>query len=505
MSARALAAVLLLAAPLAASAAPATATAEIPARPQDVKFKELKYDAPNRNDYRHVLSNGVVVYIVEDHGLPLVDVTVTARGGDYMDPAGKLGLSGIVADQMRSGGAGDMDAAKFDEELDFRAVEMAIGSGPRESTASVNVLSKDLDAGLDLLFAAMKSPRFQQDRIDLYKTQAKQNLEHRNDSTTSIENREWKRLIYGPEHFEALQPTTTTLDAITRDDMVAFQKKVWNPSNFIVAVSGDVKAADALAKLESRFKGWAKGDASPPAPKPGKDPEGGIWIVDKPDVNQSRVSFGHLATTYDDPRLPTLDVMNEILGGGGFTSYLVQRIRSDEGLAYSTGSVVGSGREYPKSFRALFQSKNQSVARALSIGIEQLERLRKEPPPAEALDTNKQGIVQAFPQRFSSAQAKAAIFVDDELIGRPADFWATYRDKIKAVTAADVQKTASEFLHPDKLTILVVGKREEVMAGEADHPDFTLQKLAGTKGVRDIPLPDPGTLVYPPVKPPAGT
>lgn len=491
---------------LSLAALPLSAAAEIPAHPNDLKYQPLAYEAPNRERFRHVLGNGVPVYVVEDHGLPLVEVTVTARGGSYLDPAGKEGLAGFTADQMRSGGAGDLDADAFDQKADFLAVDVGVSAGPRESTARVNSLSKDLDAALDLLFLALKRPRFQQDRMDLYRTQVKQALEHRNDDTSDIELREWKRLIYG-DHFEARQATTTALDSITRDDLVAFHGKVWSPANLIIAVTGDVKTADALARLEKRFAGWSQGARVPDPPKPTHVPPVGVFVVDKPDVPQTRVSVGHLATTWDDPRRPSLEVMNEILGGGGFTSRIVKRVRSDEGLAYSAGSVIGFGRTYPQSFRVGFQSENKSVARAVDIVLAELDRIRKEDVGAGELDIARSAIVESFPQRFATASAKAAVFVDDELTGRPADYWQKYRGQIQAVNAASLREAAQQFLHPDKLTILAVGKVDDVLRGDPDHVDHSLAKTAGATAILAIPLPEPGTLKYPhppqPVSPPA--
>lgn len=477
--------------------APESASAAIPRHPNELKFKPLDYDAPKRDQYRHQLSNGVTVYVVEDSALPLVNVNVTVRGGEYLEPADKAGLSSITANQMRSGGAGSMDADAFDQAVDFLALNFGIGSGPRESSASVNTLAKDLDKAMDLLFAAMRSPRFQQDRIDLYKSQVKQALERRNDSTPGIEQREWRRLMYGTDTFESRQSTTTSIDAITREDMVAFHAKVWHPGNMIVAVSGDVKTAAVLAGLEKRFSGWAAGPKSPEVPAPAHEPEPGVFLINKEDVNQTRVSIGHRSVKWDDPRWASLEVMNEILGGGGFTSRITRRVRSDEGLAYSAGSGLGFGRTYPSSFRVVFQSKNMSVAQAVDLSLQEIDRIRKEPVTQEELDTAKNAFIETFPQRFSSAQEKAGVFVDDELTGRPADYWDKWRPAIRAVDAAAVQQAAQTFLQPDKLVILGVGNVNEVLTGNPDKPDHSLSKTAAATGVKQIPLPDAATLKYP--------
>jgi zinc protease len=390
-----------------------------------------------------------------------------------------------------------MDADALDQAADFLAVNFGISSGPKESSASINGLSKDLDKALDLLFTAMKSPRFQQDRIDLYKTQTRQGLERRNDSTTTIEQREWRRLLYGTDTFESRQPSTTSVDAIKRDDLVAFHDKVWVPANMIVAVSGDVKADAVIAALEKRFSGWAVGTKSPEVPVPTHVAEPGVFVVNKNDVNQTRVSIGHRSVTWNDPRWASLEIMNEILGGGGFTSRITKSVRSDKGLAYSAGSGIGFGRTYPMTFRVVFQSKNQSVAEAVDASLAEIDRIRKEPVTQAELDTAKNSFVESFPQRFSSAQEKASTFVDDELTGRPANWWEQYRPAIQSVTADSVHQAAQSFLQPDKLTILVVGKVDDVMKGDADKPDHQLARTAAATGIKEIPLPDPASLAYP--------
>ncbi|MEM7248384.1 MAG: insulinase family protein, partial [Acidobacteriota bacterium] len=252
-----------------------------------------------------------------------------------------------------------------------------------------------------------------------------------------------------------------------------------------------------LPALEQRMAGWNVGAPLPAVPAPPSESPTGVFVVNKEDVNQTRVRMGHRSVTWDHPDARAIQVMNDILGGGGFTSRITKRVRSDEGLAYSAGSGYGFGRDYPRTFVAVFQSKNESVAHALTILGEEIRRIQAEPVSEEELTTSINGFVDSFPSNFSSAGAKAGTFVSDEIRGRPLDYWKTYRDKLRAVTAADVQRVAQQHLHPDKVTVLVVGKVDEVMAGDPDKPEYQLENIAGPNGIMEIALPEPATLAYP--------
>lgn len=494
---RALATVAAATALVVAAAAPAPA--QVPAHPRELKFEPLAFTPPEAAKHRRVLKNKVPAYMVEDHDLPLVTVTVLVRAGSYLDPKGKEGLASAVGSQMRAGGAGARSAEQFDEEADFLAVNLMAGLGPTSGSASANFLAKDTDQALDLLFDMLRRPAFQQDRFDLYKTQALQNLERRNDNTAGIEAREWGRLMYGADHFWTLPVTKASVEAMTREDLVAFHQQWFHPGNFIVAVSGDFKPEEIAAKLEQRMAGWTApaGAKVPPVPKPAHVPAAGVYMVDKPDVNQGRVSLGHLGIERNNPDQYAIELMNDVLGGSGFTSRITNRVRSDEGLAYSAGSGFGVGTYYPGVFRAAFQSKSETVAQATQIVLDEIERIRKEPVSEEELQTVKNSAIEVFPRQFSSASATAGIFASDELTGRDPNYWRTYRDRIRAVTVADVQRVAQKYLHPDKLVILAVGNVEAMLKGSADKPQYAIEKLPGGKAVTRIPLPDPATMVYP--------
>ncbi len=480
------------------SLSPFAQTQQIPAHPRDLKYTTLNYTPPKREQYRHVLSNGAVAYLVEDHDLPLVNVSALVRTGGYLDPDDKKGLASLTGSQMRAGGTTSKKAEEFDEAADFLAANISSSIVPLQGNAGLNLLSKDIDQGLALFFDMLKNPGFQEDRITLAKSQLLQAMERRNDRTDAIEGREWARLMYGPDFFSAKESTRASIEGITRDDLIAFHKRYFQPAGLIFAISGDFNTKEMVAKLEAAMKGWpANKEAVPPVPKQTHVPVAGVYAVHKADVNQGRVSIGHMGAMRDNPDIYALTIMNDILGGGGFTSRITSRVRSDEGLAYSAGSNFGFGVYNPGVFRAAFQSKNPTTSQAIDIVMEEINRVRTTKVSAEELETAKNYLVEVFPRNFATAAQVAGIFAQDEFTKRPADYWTTYRDRIRAVTADEVHRVAQKYLQPEKLVVLVVGNIDEIAKGNPDKPQHSLLKIAKDGQIRRIPLPDPLTMVYP--------
>ncbi len=473
-------------------------TQQIPAHPRDLKYTTLNYTPPKREQYRHVLSNGVVAYLVEDHDLPLVNVSTLIRTGAYLDPVGKEGLASLTGTQIRSGGTTSKKAEEFDEAVDFLAANISSSIVPLQGSATLNLLAKDVDQGLALFFDMLRNPGFQEDRIKLAKSQLLQAMERRNDRTDAIEGREWARLMYGPDFYSAKESTKASIEGITREDLIAFHKRYYQPAGFVLAISGDFNTKDMLAKLEAAMKGWpANKEAVPPVPKQTHVPVAGIYVVNKADVNQGRVSIGHMGAMRDNPDAYALTIMNDILGGGAFTSRITSRVRSDEGLAYSASSSFGLGTYNPGVFRAVFQSKNTTTSQAIDIVLEEIARVRTAKVSAEELETAKNSQIEVFPRNFATAGQVAGIFAQDEFTKRSPDYWTTYRDRMRAVTVDDVQRVAQKYLQPDKLVVLVVGNIDEITKGNPDKPQHSLVKIAKDGQIRRIPLPDPLTMVYP--------
>ncbi|MBP7146658.1 MAG: insulinase family protein [Acidobacteria bacterium] len=487
----------LLCAPCALAEAPRAG--EIPAHPRELKYGELRFNVPDAAKYRFALKSGVVAYVAEDHNLPLVNIDLFVRAGAFLEPAEKTGLAGLTGTMMRKGGAGELNAEQFDERADFLAAQISSSGGATQSSAGLDCISPVLDDALNLFFDMLRRPRFQEDRLAIEKDQIVEAMKQRNDDADSILSREWSWLMYGPEHVAAREQTKKQLEGIGREDLLSFHKSYWRPENIVVAVSGDVDTKKILAELDRRFADWAreaKGPkvAWPPqqAPRPAAP---GVYHVEK-DIPQGKVSIGHLATQWDkdyaNPDNFALMVTNDILGGGGFTSRVTKRIRSDEGLAYSAGSGYSVGNFWPGVFRIFFQTKNATVAYASKISLEEVRRMQQEPVSDKELATSKNSFTETFPRAFDSAAKIAGTFANDEHMGRPHSYWQRYRDSIKAVTAADVQRVAKQYLKPEQLSMLIVGKWAEIEPGDVDGRAKMAEFFGGK--VTHLPLRDPLTL-----------
>jgi zinc protease len=251
-----------------------------------------------------------------------------------------------------------------------------------------------------------------------------------------------------------------------------------------------------VAKLEKAFAAWpGPRPEPPPVPSAVHPAAPGLYRVQK-DVNQGRLSMVLPAVKRDSPDIYALEVMNEILGGSGFSSRITRVVRSNEGLAYSAGSGIAFGVYYPGRFRAAFQSKSRSVPYATQLVLGEIGRIRDSAVTAEELEVVKGNLLATFPGSFASAAQTVGVFASDEFTGRDPSFWTTYRDRIRAVSAADVQRVARAHLAPDKLILLVVGDQKEIDRGDGVH-EAALAALAPGGKQTTLSLRDPMTMKRP--------
>jgi zinc protease len=451
----------------------------IPARPEQLRLEPLRFDVPDPASLRRLAGN-VPVYVVEDHTLPLADVTVFLRAGAYLDPPGKEGLAAMTAALARRG-----------VEAKAESLAAQIDSAARDdyATVSLNCLSGRLDESLDLLFEMLSRPALAPEAVEAEKRRVEAVMGSRNDDAGRILDREWAWLLHGREHVAGRYTTAPAISAITREDVSGFHARFWTPANMIVAVSGDVDAAAVMKRLR-RLAGW---EAGPPAPwppeMPSHVPPAGLFYVDR-SAPQAQVAVGRpglsWAGAWEARDRYAASVANQILGGGGFSSRLMQRLRTEQGLVYGVSSTFGIGPLRTEPFQIRFAADPAKVPQAVGIVLSELRRLGEEPVAASELEVAKSQLLAQMADAFGSSRKTAAVFALDEVLGRPHDYWRGYRDRLLAVTAADVRDAARRQMSPETMLVLVVGSWEKVAAGDAEG---TLPSPP-----RQLPLRDPRTL-----------
>ncbi|MCW8985072.1 MAG: insulinase family protein, partial [Thermoanaerobaculales bacterium] len=382
-------------------------------------------------------------------------------------------------------------AQELDEELDFLAANLGTNIGDVWGSASLNLLSKDLDGAMAIFMDVLTKPRFQQDRFDKAKENAVQAMKQRNDDTSDIEAREWRRIVYGDDFWLNRLATQASVDAITATDSKEFVQSMVRSGNLVVAVAGDFDPAE-LEVLLNKTVGSLEPLAEPlPAiPQPDHTPEPGVYVVNKADVNQGRVSIGRLGYRLGHSDQFPLMVGNDILGGYGFTARMMKRIRSDEGLAYSAYASLGFQVTYPGTFRAFYQSKSSTCAYAAEIFFRLLDDMRTTDATDEEIKTTKASFIETFPNTFASAAQVVGLYANDEILGRDHSYWVDYRDNVAAVDAGEIQEAMKKKLDPETMIMLVVGNIEEIMAGHPEHD----ARLTDFGEIKNVPLRDPMTL-----------
>ena len=468
--------------------AAATALLSLPALAQVSDYHDIKTPPLHQMQLpqpkRIQLANGMVIFLMEDHELPLIRGGARIRGGGRDVAADKTGLAGILGSSWRTGGTQSKTGDELDDFLEARAARVETGAGDDSSNVSMSVLKGDFDTVFPIFVDVLEHPAFRQDKVDLAKTQATTAISRRNDDPKGIADREMVKLGFGDSPYSRVTEYAT-VNAITRDDLVAFHKKYVHPNNIILSFSGDFDAAAMEKKLRAAFDSWPKGPQAPTAaPAVGTQAKAGVYYVAKDDVTQSNIYVVHGGTGVlrKDPDFYAVQVMNEILSGG-FSGRLMNDIRTQRGLAYGVGGGVDANFDHPGLFHIWMGTKSGSTVEAVNALRTDLSDLQTKPFTADELAQAKEAILNAY---VFTADSKSKILgqrVNLEFYGYPADYYQQYPVKLQAVTADDVARVAKKYVSPSTTSVLVVGKEKDF-----DKPLSTL----GTVTPIDITIPEPG-------------
>ncbi len=408
---------------------------------------------------RIVLGNGLTLYFYQDNKLPLINASAMIRCGSIYDSPDKNGLSGLVGNVMRSGGTKTVSGDSLNTLLEYVGGSLELNIGSESGSANLSVLSKDMDLGLQLLADMLRNPAFPQDKLDLAKTDVKNQIRRRNDDPNRLVNMYFANTVYGDHPFGRILDWST-VKSITVQDLADYHQRFFTPNGIILGISGDFDKTDLLAKVQKYFGDWKKSSQTvPDAPAVTMSYKPGVYQVKK-DINQAYLAIGELGIKRDNPDRYAVEILNYILGGGSFTSRLTSRVRSDEGLAYHVGSSFDVGSRDYGTFEADCQTKSSTAYKATKIITEEIESIRNDGVTEQELKEAQSAIVNRMVFNFDTASKIVRSLMGLEYDGYPADYYAKYSDNCLKVTQADIKQVAQKYLKPDQLTYIVVGKPE---------------------------------------------
>ncbi len=427
------------------------------------------------------LPNGMVVFLQEDHELPLIGATARIRGGSRIEPAAKTGLVSLYGEVLRTGGTKTQTGDQLDDYLEIRAAKVEPDGNADSTTLSLSCLKEDFNDVFKVFSDLLREPEFRADKLELAKREAADSISRRNDEASDVASREAGKLAYGKDNPYVREPEYATVAAVTRQDLVDWHKNYVHPNNMILGIVGDFDSAKMEAKLREAFGGWAKGPAAKTPEIQFAPAKPGYYLIKREDVNQTWIRMVGLGTTRKNPDYYAIEVFNEAFGGG-FSARLIQSIRTAQGLAYAVGGGIGTRFDHPGMLQLAMATKSESTVHAIEALYEQIDKLQSKPIDDQELSRSKDTILNNFVFNFDTPDKVLRERMAYEYYGYPPDFLERYRAGIEKVTTADVARVASKYLHKDQLAVLVTGN-----TAQFDKPISSLGPVSEV----DVTIPPP--------------
>jgi zinc protease len=412
------------------------------------------------------LPNGMVIFLQEDHELPLIDGTIRIRGGSREEPADKTGMVAIYADVWRTGGTTSKTGDELDDFLEAHAARVEASESADSTFLAWSALKENFDQIFPVVLDLLEHPEFRADKIDLAKKQFTSLISRRNDDLDEIAGRESAKLAYGADNPYARTAEYYTVAAVAREDLLQWHQRTVAPNNIIIGVAGDFDSAAMEQRLRQAFAAMPRGAPFSPSQIAFREPAPGIYFVEKNDVNQSEINMVDLGIERRNPDYYAVEVMNQLFGGG-FSSRLFANIRTKQGLAYSVGGGVGATYDHPGITRVAMGTKSGSTAAGIEALRKEMNDLVTGHVKDQELKAAKDTILNSFIFEFDSREKVLAERMRYEFYGYPPDFLERFRAGIEKVTPADVDRVARKYIHAEKMAVVVVGNSKDFDRGLA--------------------------------------
>jgi zinc protease len=408
---------------------------------------------------RTVLDNGLVVITSEQSALPMVTLSLLIESGSRLDAAGREGTANLVA-QLLTYGTKKRSAVEFSDALDFLGATISTGCSEEAVTANLTILKKDLDEGLKLLAEMLTEAAFPAEEIERQKQAVIATIRAQEEQPGHVAEVKFMEALFPKSPYgRQVEGTAESVKRIDRAALVDYYEKNIRPEHAILAVVGDVSEKEIAGKLTSAFQPWQKRTAGKPAPAVPTPGAPTIIKVNK-QLTQANIILGHAGVTRTHPDYYAIQVMNYILGGGGFSARLMNSIRNERGFAYSVYSQF-EPQKYAGSFEVVMQTKNESAAEAIKLAVAEIRQMREQGVTDAELNEAKDYLIGSFPLRFDTNRKVAAFLSQVEFYGLGLDYPDKYPEIIRKITKDDVQRVANLYLHPEKLITVVVADQSK--------------------------------------------
>jgi len=407
---------------------------------------------------RTVLPNRLVLLVSEEHSLPFVTFQLLVNAGSWRDPAGEEGLAHLTARSLLLG-TSKRTVTAVNQELDFMGASLNASSGRDYATLRLRVLKKDFHKAFDLFMEVLTQPVFPEEEIrrEVEKTLAA--IKSQEDQPEEVAEKAFRSALFLSPYGHPVEGTKESLPKIKREALLRFYQTYYHPNNAILTVVGDISANDLDVRLLPRLTRWAAAECPETAFRP-SFAEGRKTVKIDRAITQANLVLGHAGVSRENPDFYALTVMNYILGGGGFASRLVEEIRNKRGLAYSVTSFFEPGR-FPGSFQIVLQTKNASAREAISLSLQQMERIQKELVSEKELEGAKKYLIGSFPMRLDTQSKLSNFLIQVEYYGLGLDYPEKYPSLIRSVTREEVLRVAKKYLHPKNYILVVVADLKE--------------------------------------------
>jgi predicted Zn-dependent peptidase len=409
------------------------------------------------------LANGLPAWIVELHEVPVVQVNLLVRAGTANDPPGKYGVASLAA-AMLTEGAGSRSSLELADAIDFLGADLNAASGIDSSAVRLHVPVARLGEALPIMADVALRPTFPAEELDRQRQQRLTNLLQARDEPTTIASLAFSRVLYGPEHRfgTATMGTASTIKAVSTADLTSFYRDTFRPDNATLVVVGDITPDRVLPLLEKSFGAWKAAPPSaapmtmPAAPQPARRQ---IYLVDKPGAPQTQIRIGTIGVARSTPDFFPIQVLNTVLGGS-FSSRLNLNLREKRGYTYGASSGFDM-RLTPGPFSAQAGVQTDKTSESLTEFFNELNGIL-ELAPEEEVERSKNYVALRFPGGFETTGDMSRRLEELAVHQLPADYFATYVQRIQGVTAADVQRVARQQIAPAQLAVVVVGDRKAI-------------------------------------------